>query len=77
MTGVTVKLMARGVFSGELNPDPESAAADLRRAGYEVFMMPDKRPLLPSSLSVGYPDEVRPRSAARTEQATSLATPEW
>ena len=37
MTGVTVKLMARGVFSGELNPDPESAAADLRRAGYEVF----------------------------------------
>jgi hypothetical protein len=24
-----VKLMARGVFSGELNPDPESAAADL------------------------------------------------
>jgi hypothetical protein len=28
-----VKLMARGVFSGELNPDPESAAADLRRAG--------------------------------------------
>jgi hypothetical protein len=29
MTGVTVKLMARGVFSGELNPDPESSAADL------------------------------------------------
>jgi hypothetical protein len=41
-----VKLIARGVFSGELNPDPESAAADLRRAGYEVFMMPDQRPLL-------------------------------
>jgi hypothetical protein len=37
MTGVTVKPMARGVFSGKLNPDPESAAADLRRAGYEVF----------------------------------------
>jgi hypothetical protein len=26
---------ARGVFSGELNPDPESAAADLRRGGAE------------------------------------------
>ena len=39
-----MKLMARGVFSGELNPDQESAAADLRRAGYEVFMMPDKAP---------------------------------
>jgi hypothetical protein len=49
MTGVTVKLMACGVFSGELNYDPESAAADLGCARCEV--MPDKRRLLPSSLS--------------------------
>ena len=41
------------VFSGELNPDPESAVADLRRAGYEVFMMPDKAPASSFSLSVG------------------------
>jgi|SRR6516225_1192906 len=30
------------VFSGELDPDPSAAAVALRRAGFEVTMMPEK-----------------------------------
>ncbi len=40
------KLMASVAFGGGSNPDPDSAADDLRSAGYEVFRMPDKHPLL-------------------------------
>ena len=36
------RLMATVVFSGELDPDPAAAAAALRKAGYEVVMMPEK-----------------------------------
>ncbi len=34
----TVTLMALAVFCGDLSPDPASAAANLRQAGYQVFM---------------------------------------
>jgi hypothetical protein len=44
--GATAKLMASVAFSGDLNPDPESAAAALRASGYEVFLLPDGHPLL-------------------------------
>jgi hypothetical protein len=36
------RLMATVVFSGDLDPDPAAAAAALRKAGYEVVMMPEK-----------------------------------
>ncbi len=42
----TTKLMARAVFGGDLRPDPQSAAAALRAAGYTVFTLPDKHPIL-------------------------------
>ncbi len=38
--------MAYIAFSGDCEPDPDSAAEELRRAGYEVFRMPDKHPIL-------------------------------
>jgi hypothetical protein len=37
-----VRIMGAIAFSGELNPDPSSAAVALRRAGFEVSMMPEK-----------------------------------
>ena len=37
-----VRIMGAIAFSGELNPDPSGAAAALRRAGFEVTMMPEK-----------------------------------
>jgi hypothetical protein len=37
------RLMARVVLSGELDPDPDAAAAALREAGYEV-VKPEKFP---------------------------------
>jgi hypothetical protein len=37
-----VRIMGAIAFSGELNPDPSSAAVALRRAGFEVTMMPEK-----------------------------------
>ena len=36
------RLMATVVFSGDLDPDPATAAAALRKAGYEVVTMPEK-----------------------------------
>jgi transposase len=32
--------MALAVFSGDLNPDPDAAAEELRRAGYTVHRLP-------------------------------------
>jgi hypothetical protein len=37
-----VKIMGTITFSGELDPDPSNAAEALRRAGFEVTMMPEK-----------------------------------
>ena len=36
------RIMGTVAFSGELDPDPSSAAVALRRAGFEVTMMPKK-----------------------------------
>jgi hypothetical protein len=42
-----MKIMATIVFTGDLDPDPDGAAAALRRAGYQVRRMPEKfRPTL-------------------------------
>ena len=41
------RLKATVAFCGEMDPDPAGAAAELREAGYEVVMMPEKfRPRL-------------------------------
>jgi hypothetical protein len=45
-TSMKKKLMAYIAFSGGCEPDPDSAAQDLRRAGYEVFRMPERHPIL-------------------------------
>jgi hypothetical protein len=37
-----VRIMGAIAFGGELNPDPNGAAVALRRAGFEVTMMPQK-----------------------------------
>ena len=37
-----VKIMGTITFSGELDPDPSNAAEALRRAGFEVTMMPER-----------------------------------
>jgi hypothetical protein len=59
--GATTKLMASIVFSGEENPDPESAAAALRASGYEVFLLPD-----------GHPPLAHPQTIAGRRWVTSL-----
>jgi hypothetical protein len=40
------KLMAYVAFGGGREPDPDSPAEELRRAGYDVFRMPDRHPIL-------------------------------
>jgi hypothetical protein len=32
-------------FSDECRPDPDAAAAELSRAGYQVFRLPDEHPI--------------------------------
>src|SRR5262249_42919083 len=39
-------IMALAVFSGDLNPDPDTATDELRKAGYIVNRLPDNHPLL-------------------------------
>src|SRR6516162_4674158 len=36
------RIMGTIAFSGDLDPDPDSAAVALRKAGFEVTMMPEK-----------------------------------
>jgi hypothetical protein len=36
------RVMYSIVFAGDLNPDPSGAAVALRKAGFEVTMMPEK-----------------------------------
>jgi hypothetical protein len=40
------RLMALAVFSGDLNPDPDAAAEELRRAGYTIHRLPSHHPIL-------------------------------
>jgi hypothetical protein len=49
-TSMKQKLMAYIAFGGGCKPDPDSAADELRRAGYEVFRMPDQHPILADPL---------------------------
>jgi hypothetical protein len=37
-----IKVWALVVFSGELDPDPDAAAEELRHAGFEVHRLPKK-----------------------------------
>ena len=36
------RIMGTIAFSGDLDPDPDSAAVALRKAGFEVTMMPEE-----------------------------------